>query len=209
MSATFVLVKDYPDHYDYCGSAFFVSTDGHFFTAAHIFEKEPRCNYFAAPNPANLDLIVSVKVIAMSYSEDVALCKVDSRPDNYYVLASDLPRQGSKAYAFGYAKAARVGVTGRVDKIECEYLGDVRPFEIAAQPPFSAKVFPAVVTFPVLPEGFSGGPILDYAGHVIGLHSNNCHDADFLGAVGKEEPVAVSVGLDILRGAYSRFVAKP
>lgn len=207
MSATFVLVKDYPDHYDYCGSGFFVSRNGHFLTAAHIFEKEPRCPYFAAPNQANLDLMVPVQLIAMSLCEDVALCKVDWQPDEYYALASDLPTAGSMAYAVGYGGRERSAA--RIYRIDCEYLGDVRRHEIPANPPFSAKVFPSVLTFPALPPGFSGGPILNFDGNVIGLHSNTDYDENVLRAVGKKDPVAVSVCLDVLRGAYSRIVGSP
>ena len=206
MSATFVLVKDYPNHYDYCGSCFFVSCDGHFFTAAHTFEKDADRPHLAAPNPANLDMLVPIKVIAISPSEDVALCKIDRQTDEYYALARDLPKAGSKAYAVGYA--GRTGSAARIDKLECEYLGDVRRHEIPAQPPFSAKAFPSIITFPELPPGFSGGPMLDTDGNVIGLHSNTDGDASLLHAVAKQAPIAVSVSLDVLRGAYSRVIAK-
>lgn len=206
MSAAFVLVKVYPDRYDYCGSGFYVSHDGHFLTAAHIFEKDPHCSHFAAPNPSNLGLLAPVQIIAMSPSQDVALCKADWNPADYLSLAADLPKPGSKVYALGYA--GREGSVAQIHKIECEYLGDSTRHEIPANPPFSAKLFPSILTFPELPPGFSGGPIVDHDGNVIGLHSNTDYDENVLRAVGKKDPVAVSVCLDVLRGALSRFSAR-
>ncbi len=206
MNTTFVLVKDYPNHYDYCGTGFFVSCDGHFFIAAHIFEKDADRPHLAVTTPANLVMLVPIKVIAMWASEDVALCKIDRQTGDFYPLARDLPKAGSKAYAVGYA--GRTGAAARIDKLECEYLGDVRRHEIPAQPPYSAKAFSSIITFPELPPGFSGGPILDADENVIGMHSNTDGDANLLRAVAKQAPVAVSVSLDVLRSAYSRVIGK-
>ena len=78
MSSTFILVQDYPTHYDYCGSAFFISEEGLFLTASHIFEKDNDGQYLAALNPENLDELTPFTVLQMFNELDIALCKIDA-----------------------------------------------------------------------------------------------------------------------------------
>lgn len=201
MKAVFILVRDYPKHYEYCGAGFFISGDGYFLTAAHIFEKDPKAPYFAILDPEKPDELCPIEIVMQSPQQDCVLGRIKRATGEFLELAGDLPAPGSAIIAVGYG--GRNGNALRIGNVSGRYLGDILELNIPTKSPFSAKSFPAIVTAPSLPEGYSGGPILNEVLKVVGLHSNNNEDEKLLRAIKSSKPVAVSVSLDLLIDAKS------
>src|SRR5688572_4024132 len=118
----FVLVRDEPTLYDYCGTGFFISGLGHFLTAAHIVEKRENSIYLAATRPEDRSWLVSISLSAISLGQDLAGGRVDLLPEKHLVLADRLPNPGDTVYAYGYDKSASRGKKAIVGRCTCEYL---------------------------------------------------------------------------------------
>lgn len=197
MSPAFVIVKDFPDKYDYCGTGFFISGDGLFFTAAHIFEKDPDCQkYWIAPNASDLDALVPFTIVCCEKSKDIALCRADYRPQEWLSLTPILPKRGDKVFSLGYS--GRENNIGKIEVREGKFIAHSEELTIPEIPPYSPKIFPAIFFEGAIKEGFSGGPTLNEKGEIIGLHSLINSDENILSILNVTEAVSVSVRSDAL-----------
>lgn len=198
--AVFILVKDYPDHYDYCGTAFFISKDGYFLTAAHIFEKDPTAKFFAILDPLRPRELTPFEVIKNAKLQDLLVGRILRTTEEFLELAGDLPMRGSSVLAIGYGGQEKPFL--KISSAEGKFHGLIDPYQIPANPPFSAREYPALATAPAFPLGFSGGPLLDEDFKVIGVVSATDSDPQVLSLVGENKPVAISVSWNLLHHAY-------
>lgn len=173
-------------------TAFFVSGEGHILTCAHFLEGSNELPY-AVLDPQRL---VPVTPIALSLVHDLALLRVDVRSPDYLSIADELPNPGTKVTACGYTGLDDAGhIT--IESESCRYVGHRDAFSPRLDPQYAPKTFSAIFTTPYLRRGFSGAPILDSKGAVIGLHSLNVNESN-LGRV------AVSIRCDVLRATVER-----
>lgn len=204
--AVFTLVKDYPDRYDYCGTAFFVSADGYFLTAAHIFEYEPTAHYFAILDPRRPQILTPFQLIWVSNKQDLVVGKIDVAVDYHLKLAESIPADDSEVSVIGYLRGSHKEGRLRLGRTFGKFLAYTDSYSIAAKPQLSEKDYPAIVSYPACAPGYSGGPLLDHDGNVVGLHSASDSDAAVLKILKKDTAVAISVHLKVLKTAVQNYV---
>jgi S1-C subfamily serine protease len=208
LEAVAAIVRQYPggiDGLDPGGTGFFVSPHGHLFTASHIFEEDWRVPYAACPSPHHMATLFQMPWdgIRMDSTADTALAKLDFRPNQHLRLASALPKPGAKVSVVGWDKSEGSRPHLTIGSIESTYLGHLDGFSDSSNPQYAPKRFPVLLTSPVLPAGFSGGPVLNGDGEVIGIHSAI---SDRLSVDGRAAMYSLHVSLEVLASFYRGLV---
>jgi S1-C subfamily serine protease len=133
------------------GTGFFISSEGHIVTNAHVVEG---CSILQAR--AGIGLQVDARVLAKDTANDLALLKVEAKPAAYGLLRTGV-RTGENVAAFGYPLYGLLATTGNFTVGNVSAVAgigdDTRYLQISA---------------PVQP-GNSGGPVLDQSGNVVGV----------------------------------------
>jgi S1-C subfamily serine protease len=133
------------------GTGFFISSEGHIVTNAHVVAG---CS--VAQATAGMGLQADARVLTRDTANDLALLKVDAKPTGYGHLRTGV-RTGENIFAFGFPLYGLLATTGNftVGNVSAVAgLGDdTRYLQISA---------------PIQP-GNSGGPVLDENGNVVGV----------------------------------------
>jgi S1-C subfamily serine protease len=133
------------------GTGFFISSEGHIVTNAHVVAG---CSILQAR--AGIGLQIDARVLAKDTANDLALLKVEAKPAAYGLLRTGV-RTGENVAAFGYPLYGLLATTGNFTVGNVSAVAgigdDTRYLQISA---------------PVQP-GNSGGPVLDQSGNVVGV----------------------------------------
>ena len=158
--------KEAEPHLPKSGTGIFITTEGHVLTNAHVVRDclEIRIGL----GQGNF---ATGQLIAKDPANDLALLKVDAKPQYAGALRSDV-RLGENVEAFGYPLANVLATSGNFTTGNITALAglgdDSRFFQISA---------------PVQP-GNSGGPLLDENGNVVGIVSSKLNFLSELRNVG-------------------------
>jgi len=135
------------------GTGFFVSTDGHLVTNAHVVEK---CDEIKIKTSEGA--VESAKLLNADVANDLALLKLPLTPEKAAKIRIGV-RLGEGVAAFGYPHADLLSTSGNFTLGNVTALtgmgDDSRYFQISAP----------------VQSGNSGGPLLDTSGNVVGVVS--------------------------------------
>ncbi len=139
---------------DSTGTGFFVSSDGYLVTNHHVIANGKQ---FAVRQGETLR---PATIVAVDEANDLALLKVPQEAAPFPYLAVQgtvVPVPGSDVFTIGFPDPGVLGVTPKTTKGSITSLNgikdDPRHYQISVQ----------------IQPGNSGGPLLDAAGHVIGV----------------------------------------
>jgi S1-C subfamily serine protease len=132
------------------GTGFFVSSEGHLITNAHVVES---CGQVTIKLPS--DETYSARVMARDVANDLALLKThaSSAPAKIRLSA----RLGERVFAFGFPLSTLLASSGNFTEGSVTAVAGIRDDSRFLQ-----------ISAPVQP-GNSGGPLLDASGNVIGV----------------------------------------
>ena len=141
------------------GSGFVVSSDGYIVTNAHVVDGASSVKVKVGDGKAT-----AAKVVGKDASTDIALLKIDAGGQTLKPLAfgdSDNAKVGDPTYAIGNPYGlSRTLTTGVVSALQRQI-----------NSPNGFSIDDVIQTDAALNPGNSGGPLLDRAGHVIGVNS--------------------------------------
>jgi Trypsin-like peptidase domain len=189
-----------------CGTGFLISSSGYFLTCAHLVEIYPSAIYSAALNPLNLEVLTPINFLSGSIRNDVIIGQLKNPADAPVLLASECcSDKNAPIHSIGYVGGTFREPNGELnfrareaDKVCGTFIGYSESYTIAAGARFSEKNFPAVLSQPALPSGFSGAPVFDRSNRVIALHSNTNSDAQLTARFNNAKPFAASVSAEVL-----------
>src|ERR687886_1847539 len=172
------------------GSGFVIDGDGHIVTNQHVVDGATSITVtFADGHTA------SAKVVGTDPSTDVAVIKVDAPKAELHPLTfadSDAVQVGDGVVAIG----SPFGLEGTVTT------GIVSALDRTIDAPNNFTISGAIQTDAAINHGNSGGPLLDSAGHVIGINSQIESDSGGNDGIGFAVPskVARSVAQQLISG---------
>src|SRR4051794_32014111 len=141
------------------GSGFVIDADGHIVTNQHVVDRASSIQVtFANGHTA------SAKVVGTDRSTDVAVIKVDAAKSDLHPLTfadSDSVEVGDGVVAIG----SPFGLEGTLTT------GVVSALDRTIDAPNNFTISGAIQTDAAINHGNSGGPLLDAAGHVVGINS--------------------------------------
>src|SRR3954447_22159254 len=141
------------------GSGFVIDADGHIVTNQHVVDGASSIQVtFANGHTA------SAKVVGTDRSTDVAVIKVDAAKSDLHPLTfadSDSVEVGDGVVAIG----SPFGLEGTLTT------GVVSALDRTIDAPNNFTISGAIQTDAAINHGNSGGPLLDAAGHVVGINS--------------------------------------
>jgi S1-C subfamily serine protease len=135
------------------GSGFFLTQAGHLLTNAHVVSD---CKIISVKS--NGEQAGVAKVIAVDQNDDLAVLKLERRPDATAAFRIGRPlRAGESAIVFGFPLSQLLASTGNVSTGVVTALAGLRddPHHIQISAPVQS--------------GNSGGPVLDGSGYLIGI----------------------------------------
>ncbi len=132
------------------GSGFYVSEEGHIITNQHVIEG---CSNVMVHKKGE---VIKSKILATDFTNDLALIKVEKKPEVVFSLAKESPYLMQDITAAGYPLTNKLGLTLKVTK------GIVSA--LSAPGNFSNIQIDAAIQ-----PGNSGGPIFDEEGNVMGV----------------------------------------
>ena len=141
------------------GSGFVIDSDGHIATNQHVVDGATSIKVTFADGKT-----ASAKVVGTDRSTDVAVIKVDAPKSELHPLTfadSNDVQVGDGVVAIG----SPFGLEGTVTT------GIVSALDRTIQAPNNFTISSAIQTDAAINHGNSGGPLLDSAGHVIGINS--------------------------------------
>jgi S1-C subfamily serine protease len=134
------------------GSGFFVSSNGHVVTAAHVVEKANEVEIF------NQNFSTSAKVVYKDKSLDVAILKADKTKTPFLpIIPSSKVEVATEVFTLGFPQ---IQIQGSEPKYTKGSISSLSGFE------GNRKLFQ--ISVPVQP-GNSGSPLLNFKGEVIGV----------------------------------------
>jgi hypothetical protein len=167
---------------DICGTGFLISPSGYFLTCFHLFEEYPDATYSASLQPADLTAQSPISRVVWSAGYDWLVGNISGgRRTAPFMLAEGLPPPHTSINISGYRGGVFRDASGsyraRSSKLRTyrgRYISYCNEFNIPRTwetIKFSAKRFPAILSSVAVPSGFSGGPVSNPNGRVIGIHS--------------------------------------
>lgn len=152
--AVFLLNSDAVSRADSTGTGFFVSADGYLVTNHHVIANGKK---FIVKQG---EIAREAKLVVFDAKNDLAILKVDPGATPYPFLAvrdTVVPTPGSDVFTIGFPDPEDMGYTPKTTKGSITSLAglhdDPRHYQMSVQ----------------IQPGNSGGPLIDGAGHVIGV----------------------------------------
>jgi putative serine protease PepD len=172
------------------GSGFVIDTDGHIVTNQHVVDGASAIQVTFSDGRT-----ASAKVVGTDRSTDVAVIKVDAPKSELHPLTfadSAGLQVGDGVVAIG----SPFGLEGTVTT------GIVSALDRTIEAPNNFTISGAIQTDAAINHGNSGGPLLDSAGHVIGINSQIESDSGGNDGIGFAVPskVARSVAQQLISG---------
>lgn len=160
------------------GAAWFVKTDGTFFTAAHVVgtNKTGQLRLYDASVPAGSTTVYNFEVLKADKDKDIATCKVTSTlpgtPKPLVLAASNSSiAMGETIYVIGHPVDGRWKISkSTVEQVQAQCLSKAGCLQ-------SGDNFGR--------SGFSGGPIFQEDGTVIGMYSSSANESADQSSAGK------------------------
>jgi hypothetical protein len=185
MSAIFPIIRSSRINQieEICGTGFLISSKGHFFTCSHVIGPGTRVTYSAGIDPSNLRIRASIELTYRSSKKDIFFGKLSSYRGTPLSLVARAPKLGSLLRVDGYAGALIRSLNGvsiinsvqGPNEIEATCIEIVHkckiPQETYDNTTFPSRKFSALISSGSVPDGYSGGPVLDATGKVVALHS--------------------------------------
>lgn len=149
------------------GSGFFISASGHVATAAHVVEGKKTIYVFVGKKK------MQAEVIALSQAIDLAILKVDMKPEGWLPIADkSAVGMGDDVFTIGFPVAELLGATQVYSKGVVNALSGLGGDESFLQ-----------MSVPLQP-GNSGGPLVLIDGRVIGVITSTAAIGAFLKTTG-------------------------
>lgn len=134
------------------GSGFFVSTNGHIITNAHVIKDAEKIVVEVVGRKS-----YEAAVINVDYSNDLALLKIEAVTPSLFFRSTGELEKGAKVYTIGYPNPDLQGT-------EAKYTDGV----ISSFSGLKGNNGVMQISVPIQP-GNSGGPLLDSDGNVVGI----------------------------------------
>jgi S1-C subfamily serine protease len=157
------VLNDNSSEYDFSGSGFFISRQGHIVTNYHVVEGAEKID--VKINSNGKEEIFSAQVLVQDKINDLAIIKIESKDfdlgkDVPYNLDFSIKDVGTEIFTLGYPMIDLMGseikfTDGKISS-KTGLEGDIRTYQISA---------------PIQP-GNSGGPLFDNQGSIIGVVSS-------------------------------------
>jgi len=195
-----------------CGTGTYVARPHMFITCAHLSEEYPGASYRAALDPENLVNQTAIEWLCMAPEVDLAVGITSDGPlgnveiGSTPMLGERVSGKGFQGGTFREPDGEYTFVSRSMGSVAGNVTMHIPRLNVQAQGPFRAKSFPALVTDMVLPNGFSGGPILNEGHELVGVHSNMNTDRQLTG-VGQAVSVSVTIARvqEILASAVALY----
>src|SRR3954468_1100610 len=161
------------------GSGFVIDNDGHIATNQHVVDGATSIKVTFADGKT-----ASAKVVGTDRSTDVAVIQVDASKSDLHPLTfadSNDVQVGDGVVAIG----SPFGLEGTVTT------GIVSALDRTIQAPNNFTISGAIQTDAAINHGNSGGPLLDSAGHVIGINSQIESDSGGNDGIGFAVPSSI------------------
>jgi putative serine protease PepD len=173
------------------GSGFVVSADGRIITNEHVVDGATSVSVKLGTGGKTL----TAQVVAADASKDLALLKVDGSNLKHLDLGDSSSLQvGDDVYAIGNPYGLDHTLTS----------GIVSALNREIEAPDGTPITGAIQTDAALNPGNSGGPLLDGAGHVVGVNSQIASSGSSSGEAGN-----VGIGFAIPAKTVQAFIANP
>ena len=140
------------------GTGFFISADGYIATNYHVVRGAHSASIVKY---AGGSTITSIKIVAYSIEEDVAILKIDASNQTYLEFATKAPETGDNIYALGSSLGLTDTFTYGMVSNPSRYINGKNCIQFTA--PISS--------------GNSGGPLIDNTGKVVGIVTMTVEDA--------------------------------
>ncbi|WP_158499779.1 S1 family peptidase [Sinorhizobium fredii] len=162
-----------------CGTGFFVGPAGLFVSCHHLREPAPDAEYRAAVNPADLTQQREIHWLMLYEEGDVAIGRVVGELNQEWLQIapnSILPGEEIRTRGFAgdvFQSEAGIEITreAAMGVVIGETFRQIPLLMIPASPIFSRRSYPVFTSRPLCPMGYSGGPVANAAGQVVGILS--------------------------------------
>jgi serine protease Do len=151
------------------GSGFFIHEDGYLITNAHVIEGEhPEmltvCQFVKTKDGSQEKAHTKIRIVAIAGRYDIALLKVEGEPEGSFpalpLADSTMLVQGDRCFTIG----SPLGLSRSVSE------GNIAQPKRLMEQEISIYGFYIQHTAPISP-GNSGGPLLNFQGHVLGINT--------------------------------------
>lgn len=182
-----------------CGTGCFVGADGLLLTCSHTLEGEEKADYFICQSPYDFRQLVPIEWLLVDNELDIAIGHIGDSVETPHlpVAAVLVPNPGAAVTTLGFSYVQYRSLWGTYMQTQAvmESIAGTYQFHTNEINPIQGgmvKRFPAIATIPPLVPGFSGAPVLNELGELIGMHS--------VAALGKDgvPSVAFNVRLDAI-----------
>ena len=163
------------------GSGFFVSDQGHILTNQHVVGKRKDVRVILQDGRE-----FQGEVLRRDNIRDVALVKINLKPDYIFTLSKKLPQIGADAFAIGTPLSD--AMQGTVSK---GIISSIRKFLTPAQTFIQSDA--------TIHAGSSGGPLIDATGNVIGISVMGLRDGNNGTIAGMNFFIPIQEALSVLK----------
>lgn len=200
-AAVFPIIRRRGLFEEICGTGCFAGPDGLVLTCSHLRESAPEASYLLSLQPYDLKELIEIHWLVIDTDLDLAIGHIGDGVDTpcLPLPAEWKSEPGTATLVPGFRYLTYRDLHGgyshagaALEIISGTYLRHFNEVTVPAGPRYASKTMPVIVTTPSLVPGFSGAPVLNASGELIGVHSNSAQSS------ASSESVALSVRLDAI-----------